>query len=282
MIESSKKPKAVATGTLAHISINADCYVLSNGVRVLSQRGIMRALAPQSGAPGTKDFGRSLERIPNKPAELSSPPIEFELPQGGTCALGRPAEWFVLLLKAYKSAWRSGMLKHSQVRVAELADSLLDALAGVGISALIDEATGYEHVRATGDLARLFDRLLLSQSARWSKMWPEPVVESLCRTYRIRKNGPGVPAPLLGVIGVIYRVVLGADVHDEVKRRNPRGNEREMHHQFFQKDLRRLVSDDLNVIKVLSDQSRDKNEFKARLLAHYRGAGLQLSLAEAS
>lgn len=268
------KPKAEATGTLAHIGINADCYVLSNGTRLLSQRGIVRAL---SGGREAGNIAPYLARLPNASALVAAGAIEFEMPGGGT-AIGRDAQWFVDMLKAYKAARRARLLHKSQQKLAERADVMLDALAGIGIVALIDEATGYEHVRATGDLARLFDRLLLSQADRWAQMWPEDVVASLCKTYGIQKDKRGVPAPLLGVIGQIYRIVLGVEVHEEVKRRNPRGPNREMHHQYFDRDLRRLVSDDLIIIKLLSDQSRDKNEFLRRMQSHYKGDAFQLEL----
>jgi hypothetical protein len=223
-------------------------------------------------------LGAYIARLPNASALVSAGALEFEMPGGGV-AIGREAQWFVDMLKAYKAAWRAGLLRSSQVKLAENADAMLDALAGLGLAALIDEATGYQHVRATGDLARLFERLLLSQSARWSRMWPDDVVASVCKTYRIKKEGPGVPAPFLGVIGQIYRIVLGVEVHEEVKRRNPRGPRRDMHHQYFGQDLRRLVSDDLVTIKLLSDQSRDKVEFLKRMMSHYRGDAYQLEMA---
>src|ERR1019366_6063272 len=172
------RPKAIATGTLAHIGINADCYVLSNGIRVLSQRGILRALR---GSPGneTGSLGQFLGRLPDNSGLLSpGTELEFDLPNGAT-ALGRPAEWFIDLLKAYKAAWRADKLHASQVKLAKTADAMLDALAGVAIVSLIDEATGYQSVREHGALARLFERLLLSNASKWVKFWDDDIITSL-------------------------------------------------------------------------------------------------------
>lgn len=277
------RPKAIATGTLAAHGINADCYVLSNGVRVLSQRGIVRALtgknAEQNGGAEYGGLRRYLARLPSDSAVVTAGPIEFFLPGGGT-ALGRPAEWFVDLLRAYKTAWRAGLLRSSQVPLAMQADAILDSLAGVGIVALIDEATGYQSVRAHGDLGRLFERMLLANAAKFAKFWADDVIASLARTYRIQYDGRGCPAPMMGVFGWIYPVLLGKDVHEELKRRNPGGPDRDMHHQYFTEEVRAVVRSDQMVIKALSDQSRDKEDFKSRLLGLYRRDGFQLSLID--
>lgn len=278
---SGERPKAIATGTLMHIGINADCYVLSNGIRVLSQRGIVRAITAKnpdgSGGRESGNLDPYIKGLPNDSRLFEAGVVEFNLTTHGV-ALGRSAEWFIDLLKSYKSAWRDGDLHSSRVALAKTADSMLDACAAVGLVALIDEATGYEHIRKHGDLARLFDRLLLMQAAKWSRMWPADTIASLCKTYRIEYEGHGAPAPLMGVIGWIYKTILGSDVHGEVKRRNPRRPDREKHHQYFQPQLRELMAGDLVIVKAFSDQSRGREEFRARLLSHYRKEPFQLGL----
>lgn len=49
------KPRAVASGVLQFGAIEVDCYVLDNGKRVLSQRGIIGVLSGRN----TGNFGRS-------------------------------------------------------------------------------------------------------------------------------------------------------------------------------------------------------------------------------
>lgn len=291
------RPKALCTGTLAHLGINADCYVLDLGdgqiQRVLSQRGIIRALtASTDEKTGRRSGGREsgsldayVRRLPNGDALLTSgAEIEFELPQGGAVAIGRTADWFMSLLRAYKAAWRNDQLHGSQVKLAKAADAMLDALAGVGLAALIDEVTGYQKLRAPDGLANLYGRLLRMKAAEWEKTWPSDLITSLSKTYRIRvKPTPEipVPAPLLGVIGWIYRIVMTDEVHGETRRRNPKGGNGHRsvrHHQFWQDDLRKLVTEDFRVIKALSDTSRDAEEFRAKMLAHFRREPMQLGL----
>lgn len=283
----AKRPRALCAGTLRRIGINADCFVLDDHRRVLSQSGILRALS-DGGAetgddtPGNKNFGRFLDRLPNKPKVLSSPPFEFYT-LTNSIALGRSEEWFVALLKTLKAAHRDGLLRPQQIKYAIVADQMLDALVGVGLRALIDEATGFQSVRASDDLARLYERLLLNQPDTWERTWPERVVRSLCRTYRIRMTGRQMPAPMSGVIGWIYRLVIGEDVHEEIRRRNPRppGGRRTKHHQFWADELRKLATDHLKVILAFSDTSRDAEDFKARMLAHYHREPFQMDFPDA-
>ncbi len=274
----SERLKAVAAGTIFNGAV--DCYVLSDERRVITQRGAVRAL---SGGAEDGKIGRYLSRLPARFAELSAgPTLEFDLPGGGG-ALGRDGQWFVDVLKAYKSAWRAGEFKHpAQVRLAENADAILDSLAGVAIVALIDEATGYQHVREFDVLARLFEQTLRKTAGERRLLWEDGLVASLCKTYRIARTGAGVPAPLLGVIGWIYRLVLGREVHAEMKRRNPRRANRDMNYQWFQDGLRELVEDDLRIIKALSDTSASKDDFKARMESHYLKHPFQLGLVAAA
>jgi hypothetical protein len=277
-IAKAEMPKAIVTGTLAHIGINADCYVLSNGARVLSQRGIMRALTAGDGAPGGKDFGRMMARLQKNIRGLSVPPgveILFSLPTGGT-AVGRDATWFVDLLKGYKAALRAGSLTKQQEPLGRRADEMLDALAGVALVALIDEATGYEEMRQHGALASLFERLLLERAATWERFWTTDLVRSLCRTYSLHQRGNVVPEAFAGVCSWIYRVILGDELYDEIRRRNPPGHDRDMHHSYFNPALRHLAMQDRAIILAFSDQSRNKHEFKRKMLAHYRKKPYQL------
>lgn len=130
----------------------------------------------------------------------------------------------------------------------------------------------------------LLERMLRFQAAKNSRtLWQEEIVTSLCKTYRITpKAGGGVPAPMLGAIGWIYRVVLEPHVYAEMKARNPRRANRDMHYQWWTDELRGLLDDDINVIRALSNTSANKADFKRRMLAHYRRDALQLELGKAA
>jgi hypothetical protein len=131
--------------------------------------------------------------------------------------------------------------------------------------------------------AQLMARMLRFQAAKSSRhLWREEIIASLCQTYGITRTTKGVPAPLLGVIGWIYRIVLTPDAYAELKSRNPGGPDRDLHHQWWTDELRGLIDDDINVIRALSSTSAGKSDFKRRMLAHYRREPLQLGIGEAA
>lgn len=279
MTEEAGPIKAVADGVLAVGDLKFDCYVLASGERVLSQRGIVAALTGSGSELGAKrgHLERYTAALPAKYAGLSSAPsIEFAT-TAGPIAKGRTSQWFIDLLKAYDGADDEGLLHPKQRHLAKQARLILRALAGVGLDALIDEATCFQHIRASNALQRIFNTLLRKEPMGWERMWPADVVTSLAKTFRIAHDGHGIPAPMLGVIGHIYAIVLGREVHQEVRRRNPRGS-RTRHHQFFGDELRQLTSRDLEIIRLISDQSAHKGEFWARLNRHYHGVPIQLTL----
>lgn len=131
--------------------------------------------------------------------------------------------------------------------------------------------------------AQLMARMLRFQAAKSSrKLWGEEIVASLCQTYGITRTAKGLPAPLMGVIGWIYRVVLTPEVYAEMKERNPRGADRDLHYEWWTDELRGLLDDDVNVIRALSSTSSGKEDFKRRILAHYRREPLQLGISGAA
>ncbi|HRE87599.1 MAG TPA: hypothetical protein PK095_00545 [Myxococcota bacterium] len=280
MAHSDSVTKAIATGIVKLGPAEVDCYVLEGGIRVLAQRSILNALAGEkNGGTGFGHLGRYLARLPATYADLSvAPVLEFTPPRGGRTVKGRPTSWFIDLLRAYDEADDLDLLHTQQRHLAKAARVIIRALAGVGLDALVDEATGYQAQRAPDALQRLFARLLSNEARAWQKLWPDALVTSLCKTFRIQHDGTGFPMPLTGVVGHIYATILGTEVHNELKRLNPRGPSRNKHHQHFQPELRQLTEHDLKVVHLLSEQSANKREFWARLNAHYKGEPLQLSL----
>lgn len=130
---------------------------------------------------------------------------------------------------------------------------------------------------------RLLARMLRFQAAKTRRcFWSDEIVSSLCTTYKIQRKAQELPAPLLGVIGWIYRTVLSPKVYAEMKARNPRGSDRDLHYEWWTDELRGLLDDDVNVIRALSNTSASADDFKAKMLAHYRRALLQLPLGACS
>lgn len=171
----SGRPKALHVGTLFDGLL--DCYVLDDERRVVSQRGVIRAL---TGGAEAGNIDRYLRRLPSRFADLATgPEIEISRPGGGV-AKARDAAWLVDLLRAYDEAADAGELHPTQVHLALNARRILRALAGVAIVALIDEATGYEKLRRAAELSFTFRALLLESHTEWNLMWPTEFVAAVC------------------------------------------------------------------------------------------------------
>jgi len=81
--------KAVAKGVL--FDGLCDCFVLEDGERILSQRGIVRAIS------GGRDRGDLRDYLAALPSEFSflgsAASVRFSQPSDGAPGIGRPAEF---------------------------------------------------------------------------------------------------------------------------------------------------------------------------------------------
>jgi len=269
-------PRAVSTGAIRFGEAEVDCYNLDDGRRVISQRGVVRALS--SGGPGggrdRGDLLRYLERLPTESSAILAAPsaeVAFVLPSG-TVAHGRDAEWFIDLCNAYLDAAIAGSLHPKQRHIAAQARVIVAACSKVGIAALIDEATGFQYVREHGILGDIFARALRDKPAQWARAWQDDVIDALCRTFRIQRLGKEFPAPLMGVVGKLYRTLLGADVYDELRRRNPPGEDRDIHTQWMSDEVLAAMRDHMGVIRAFAMVCDSKLQFWERL-ERYAGGG---------
>lgn len=256
------RPKAVARGELW----GADCYVLDDGRRVFSQRGMVAAL---SGGRESGNLGAYLTKIPNLPAHLNAgASFEFVTSKdAGSAAVaeGREARFLIDVARAYVDAERAGLLHPRQKRLAGRSLDFIIACAETGIEALVDEATRYQAVREADFLERLFEKRLRAQAAPYRVTWHPDVVAELCKVFRIQYDGKTFPMVLNGVIGKLYRTFLGEEVWLEMKRRNPRGEDRDKHTQWMTEQTYGVLRDHLEVIKVLAITSTNKLQFWTRL-----------------
>lgn len=257
-----------------------ECYVLDDGRRVLSQRGIIRTLinSEENGGPGNAHLGRYLERLPNGSALLAAgPEIEFNVPGGGP-AKGREALWFVDLLKAYDEADDNGMLHPKQAHLAKNARRIIRALAGVGIVALVDNAAGYEQTRHVTELPFIFRAMLRDSAQPWDLMWPAEFVSAVMRLNGETYSGGVHPRWMASTYDRIYKLILGEDVIAELKRRNPCPSYGSNHHQWLTPEARDTVRKQVPYITLLAEQSFSKSEFWARLENRYLKTPFQGSL----
>ncbi|VTR94134.1 Uncharacterized protein OS=Rhodobacteraceae bacterium PD-2 GN=P279_16480 PE=4 SV=1 [Gemmata massiliana] len=177
-VKGSELPKATHMGELPILNLSIPCAVLDDGKRVLSDQGLRRALGYASKRPEAKITGEN--NSPKMPVFVASnnlkpfiskefqySPILYESVKGNAVT-GFDANVLPDICQIYLAARRAGKLHKSQERIAETCEIILGALAKTGITALIDEATGYQADRGRDALQRLFNRYLRESFAAWS------------------------------------------------------------------------------------------------------------------
>ncbi len=169
------KPQTVLAGApdkpLVINGIEIQVYVLGNETRVISERGFNESLGTSSGGKANSELESArMPRIAQakwlrpfiseKLKAVLSSPIEFTPPHGGRTAYGYPAESFVDICEAILKARDKDAISPQQDSIVLQADLILRGLARVGITALIDEATGYQKIREERALAIILERYI--------------------------------------------------------------------------------------------------------------------------
>ena len=244
---SENKPLKVIAGAadrpLVVGDIEIPCFVLEDETRVLVQRGLATGLgmSKPSGVQ-VRVFASSKSVRPyvsSDLVEVLNNPIRFWTPNG--IGHGYPATLLVELCKAVLAARDARALRKNQEHIAARADLLIRGLATVGIIALIDEATGYQEIRARRALATILEKFIAKELQPWTKTFPYEFYEQIFRL----KGWPGPYGTKRPVIIAKYTndIVydrLAPGILEELKRKNPTlagGRRRHKHHQWFTQDF---------------------------------------------
>lgn len=167
--------------------VDLQCYVLSDGTRVLSQRGMAAGLGMSTVATERLINFVGGERIKpflnNDIMPFIENPIKFKNPTGGGVAHGYPAVILADICDAILAARKAGTLQKQQEHIAEQAEILVRGFARVGIVALIDEVTGYQRDRKRDALAAILEKYIAKEMRPWLKTFQLEFFEELCRVW---------------------------------------------------------------------------------------------------
>jgi hypothetical protein len=165
-----KLPKATHSGQLATNLIDLPCFVLDDGRRVISGRGLTAAIGMKGrGAGVSRVAEHKLIKAYGDPALIAAidNPIQFvgKSPKGDNVPSdGYEAHVLQEVCEAILTARDNNLLLTEQdQRYAVQADILMRAFARVGIVALIDEATGYQKDRDKQALAKILEAFVAKE-----------------------------------------------------------------------------------------------------------------------
>lgn len=270
------------------------CYVLSDGTRVLTQQGFLLALGRSRTAKGGTGASGGVDNLPaflvaknlkpfiSQEIIASTRPIEFRLPSGGR-AFGYVAELLPKVCNVYLQARDKQVLLPSQRRATDQADMLVRGLAETGIVALVDEATGYQQVRARDALQAYLEKFLRAELAAWVHRFPDDFFKELYRLKRWPWTGSSRRPGVVGtyIKDLIYER-LGPGVIAELERKNPsngKGQRKARHHQWLTDEIGHpaLAQHMFTLIRFMRAED-DWHEFKSRFYRAFPKSGDTLPL----
>lgn len=230
--------------TIAGIEI--PCFVLSDGRRVLHQRGLVDAIGMSRGSSGGTGgdrlakfvSGDRLKPFVNKHLrEVTGDPIKFRI--GGNLAYGYEATVLADICDAVLAARQDGKLQKQQMHIAEQCEILLRGFARVGIVALVDEVTGYQYDRPRRELEDQLKKFLSDSLRRWVRTFPTDYFKHLCRLRGVELR-PDMRLPLyFGHLtnNLVYRRIAPGLLARLKERRTERGSAGNKLNQWLSLDV---------------------------------------------
>lgn len=244
-------PTVLLGGKLTLGGVEVDCYVTEDGERLIAGRGMQDVLKlidediPKKQKAGSRMTRLLNNKILNSLIYKDKSPDHFQPKkrrfQGKNIA-GFNAEMLVDICEGMLDARNQGVLKTArQSIIAAQSELILRGLAKTGIVALIDEATGYQHLRPADGLRNYFDIILRKDLAVWVKRFPDEFYENI---YKLKGwEWAGMGKNRFSVVGkytndLLYgRIIPG--LTEEFERRNPKntkGHRKHKHHQMLNDD----------------------------------------------
>lgn len=254
-----------------------ECYVLDDGMRVLTQASFLQALGRHPKANTRRENGtppilqgQAIAAFISPEVMEKSQPVTFRIPNGGR-ASGYNAELLPSVCEVYLAAREAGKLPHNQLHVAKQAEILVRGLARVGIIALVDEATGYQEVRAKDSLAKILEAFVAKELQAWVRTFPDDFYREMFRLRGLDYLKDSVKRPqYFGILtnDVVYRR-LAPGVLEELKSQTPRlenGRHRDRLHQRLtptvgHPKLREHLASVVSIMKL----SRDWIDFQMKM-----------------
>jgi hypothetical protein len=215
LIELDEIPIAIAKGVMRIGSVEIDCAVLADETRLISDRGVTKAMGGKRGGSHWKRMKEDgalvlppyisasnlRPFIPNDLIYILTNPIQYKATKSGAIGNGLLATAFPKVLNVWADAYKAGALKPQQEHIAKQAISLLEGLDEVAMVALVDEATGYQEKRRHDELQQILSAYVLPEHRPYLQSVPIEFFKELYRVYgwewKPNNQGPRYAGKLL-------------------------------------------------------------------------------------
>ncbi|WP_222718422.1 P63C domain-containing protein [Aliarcobacter vitoriensis] len=298
--------KSTHNGILKIGEIDLNVAVLEDGTRIISTSSILKAFG-RSQRGWYKNREEKLlsfleERIPNNglkqlPIFLDSKalisvmkeelielltPIEYY--EKDTIKDGFRAEILPKLCELYLNARRENVLNIQQKHLAAQSEILLSSLAMLGITALVDEATGYQYDRERFELQKILNAYISDEILKWQLTFTDEFYREMFRLWKlpfIPKNIKVKPS-FIGALTIKYVYdILPNGVVEKIREKTPKtekGNWKYKFHQSLTPEVgREHLKKQIIETTLIMKMSRTKEEFIKKFNEMY-GKNIQLEL----
>ncbi len=242
-MDKKKILKATHEGKLNIGNVELDVAVLEDGTRIITQSAVFKALDRPSrgnarviGIPVFMD-AKNLQPFISNDLRVMINRIEYKN-LNGKIQQGYNANILPLVSDLYLIARENGVITlPSQLETAKKAEILVRALSKVGMIALVDEATGYQHDREQDELQKILKAYISEELLPWQKKFPDIYYQELFRlngwdfTVKGIQNRPSCIGRWTNTI--IYEQ-LPQDVLKTLKERTPKSEHGNRLHRFHQ------------------------------------------------
>lgn len=266
--------KVLYKGELHIGNMKIPCYVLENGKRVISALATTVALKmvdENTEKPSGTRMARYMAQKSLNPFFIKTKggghiePIECI--DGNRKINGYDANLLADICEAFLEARRNITLSPRQAIIADQCEVLMRAFARVGIIALVDEATGYQHDREKDELQKILNAYIAPELLPWQKRFPDSFYKHLFRLNKWEYSVRGIqkrPSVIGKWTNTIIYNELPKGVMEELKKRTPvsiSGNKTARYHQYLTMDIGEphLEKQIVKVITLfeISDNMRD-------------------------
>lgn len=270
------------------------CYVLEDGTRVLSGRGMQGALKmvddsedgkQKAGTRLVRYLGqKSLEPFIYKGKEQDhfKPILCY---RGDQKVNGYEATVLADICEAFLDARKSITLSPRQKIIADQCEILIRGFAKVGIVALVDEATGYQYDRERFELQKILNAYISEEILKWQLTFTDDFYKEVYRLWGLPfipkyiKNKPSFVGKLTNKY--IYDL-LPRGVVDKVKEKTgktEKGNWKYKWHQSLTPEVgKEHLKKQIIEVTTLMSISQSKEQFDSLFQQKYNKAPIQLQL----
>jgi len=270
-----KLQKSTHEGDLPLADTVLNVAVLEDGKRIINQAAVFKAF-------GRTKRGRAANetRVPNRPAFLDAnniqPYINKELEAvletvafvglDGSEVEGYDALILPRICKVYLDAREDEVLLARQLPLARASEILLLALADIGITALVDEATGYQYDRKTDALRLLLSRYIEEGLQKWLLTFPDQFFAELDRLYGNQTKKSGKRPQYYGhfINRYVYEPIESGFVKNKLNELNidDHGKRKARFHQWLTEEGRTILVHQIGRVQGLMEMCSSIDKFK--------------------